>query len=89
LEESKLKIFRWKLIQYIIPTKKLLFQWKIVYNNRCNFCGNEEDYFINLLHVFFLKRFGKKYIISIYFLFHSIQQTIIHTMIFYVINSFI
>jgi hypothetical protein len=23
----------------------------------------QEDYFINLLHVFFLKRFGKKYII--------------------------
>jgi hypothetical protein len=32
-----------ELIQYIIPTKKLLFQWKIVNNNRCNFCGNEED----------------------------------------------
>jgi hypothetical protein len=48
LEENKLKIFRWKLIQYIIPTRKLLFQWKIVNNNRCNFCGNEEDY----LHYF-------------------------------------
>ena len=48
LEENKLKIFRWKLIQNIIPTKKLLFQWKIVNDNRCNFCGNEEDY----LHYF-------------------------------------
>jgi hypothetical protein len=57
LEENKLKIFRWKLIQYIIPTKKILFQWKIVNNDRCNFCG------IILLHVLFLKRFGKKYII--------------------------
>jgi hypothetical protein len=24
LEENKLKIFRWKLIQYIIPTKKII-----------------------------------------------------------------
>ena len=28
--------------------KKILFQWKIVNNNQCNFCGNEEDY----LHYF-------------------------------------
>jgi hypothetical protein len=34
LEENKLEMFRWKLIQYIIPTYKLLFQWKIVNNNR-------------------------------------------------------
>ena len=42
LEENKLKIFRWKLIQYIIPTKQILFQWKIVNNNRCNFCGRRQ-----------------------------------------------
>ena len=28
--------------------KKILFQWKIVNNNRCNICGNEEDH----LHYF-------------------------------------
>ena len=53
LEENKLKIFRWKLIQYIIPTNKLLFQWKIVNNNRCNFCGNEEDYLDYFITCFF------------------------------------
>jgi hypothetical protein len=67
LEENKPKIFRWKLIQYIIPTKKILFQWKIVYNNRCNFCGNEEDY----LHFFITCSFFKTFWEKIYNLFKS------------------
>jgi hypothetical protein len=29
LQENKLKIFRWKLIQFIIPTKKLLTVWRL------------------------------------------------------------
>ena len=48
LEENKLKIFRWKCLQYIIPTKKLLMKWRIANNNQCNFCGQDEDY----LHYF-------------------------------------
>jgi hypothetical protein len=44
LEENKLKIFRWKLLQYIIPTKKLLMKWRIAINRQCNFCGQDEDY---------------------------------------------
>ena len=56
-------IFRWKLTQYIIPSKKLLFQWKIVNDNQCNFCGNEEDY----LHYFITCSFWEK----IYNLFKS------------------
>jgi hypothetical protein len=30
LSENKLKIFRWKLLHFIIPTKKLLLKWKIM-----------------------------------------------------------
>jgi hypothetical protein len=67
LEENKLKIFRWKIMQYIIPTNKLLFQWKIVNNNRCNFCGNEEDY----LHYFITCSFFKTFREKIYNLFKS------------------
>ena len=67
LEENKLKISRWKLIQYIIPTNKLLFQWKIVNNNRCNFCGNEEDYLHYFITCSFLKTLWEK----IYNLFKS------------------
>ena len=48
LEENKLKIFRWKLLQYIIPTKKLLMKWRIAINIQCNFCGQDKDY----LHYF-------------------------------------
>ena len=47
--------------------KKLLFQWKIVNNNRCNFCGNEEDYLHYFITCSFLKMFWKK----IYNLFKS------------------
>jgi hypothetical protein len=67
LEENKLKIFRWKLIQYIISTKKLLFQCKIVNNNRCNFFGNEEDY----IHYFITCSFFKTFWGEIYILFKS------------------
>ena len=47
LEESKLKIFRWKLLQYIIPTKKLLMKWRIAINCQCNFCGQDEEIIIS------------------------------------------
>ena len=29
LKENKLKIFRWKLLHFILPCKQLLYQWKI------------------------------------------------------------
>jgi hypothetical protein len=40
----KLKIFRWKLLQFIIPTKSHLFKWKISADSLCNVCKVEEDY---------------------------------------------
>ena len=67
LEENKLKIFRWKLIQCIFPTTTILFQWTIVNNNRSNFCGNEEDY----LHYFITYSFFKTFWEKIYNLFNS------------------
>jgi hypothetical protein len=67
LEENKLNIFRWKLIQYIIPTQQLLFQWKIVNNNRYNFCENEEVYLHYFITCSFLKTFWER----IYNLFKS------------------
>ena len=44
LLENKLKIFRWKLLQFIIPTKSHLFKWKISTDSLCNVCKVEEDY---------------------------------------------
>jgi hypothetical protein len=46
---------------------KILFQWKIVNNNRCKFCGNEEDY----LHYFITCSFFKTFWDKIYNLFKS------------------
>ena len=39
LSENKLKVFRWKLLHFIIPTKKLLLKWKIMKNSLCNLCS--------------------------------------------------
>jgi hypothetical protein len=44
LSENKLKVFRWKLLHFIIPTKKLLLKWKIMKNSLCNLCNLVEDY---------------------------------------------
>lgn len=59
LDENKLRIFRWKLLQFIVPTKKLLFQWKIKENYLCNFCRKEEDYEEYFLSCTFLESFWK------------------------------
>ena len=61
LKENKLKIFRWKLLQYIIPTKQLLLKWKISENDKCNFCKTkEEDYLHFFITCSFLKDFWEK-----------------------------
>jgi hypothetical protein len=44
LLENKLKIFRWKPLQFIIPTKSHLFKWKISTDSLCNVYKVEEDY---------------------------------------------
>ena len=48
---KKLKIYRWKLLQFIIPTKSHLFKWKISTDSLCNVCKVEEDYDNFLCHV--------------------------------------
>jgi hypothetical protein len=60
LEENKLKIFRWKLLQYIIPTKKLLMKWRIAINSQCNVCGQDEDYLHYFISFPYLKEFWVK-----------------------------
>ena len=51
LEENKLKIFRWKLLQYIIPTKKLLMKWRIAINIQCNSVVKMKNIYITLYTV--------------------------------------
>ena len=41
--DSKLKIFRWKLLQFIIPANSHLFKLKISTDSLCNVCKVEED----------------------------------------------
>ena len=60
LEENKLKIFRWKLLQYTIPTKKLLMQWRIDINSQCNCCGQDEYYLHYFMSCPYLKEFWVK-----------------------------
>ena len=44
LELNKLKIFKWKLIHFILPCKELLKQWRIVNNSDCLVCKEKENY---------------------------------------------
>ena len=44
LELNRLKIFKWKLIHFILPSKELLKQWRIVNNSDCLVCKEKENY---------------------------------------------
>ena len=44
IHDNKIKMFRWKLLNRILPTKQLLHKWKISENPLCNSCGVIEDY---------------------------------------------
>jgi hypothetical protein len=33
MKENKFKVYKWKLIHYILPCKELLFKWHITTNN--------------------------------------------------------
>jgi hypothetical protein len=57
LELNKLKIFKWKLIHFILPCKELLTQWRIVNNSDCLVCKEKENY----KHFYFDCKYYKKY----------------------------
>jgi hypothetical protein len=45
MKENKFKVYKWKLIHYILPCKELLFKWHITTNNLCNNCQITENKF--------------------------------------------
>ena len=57
LELNKLKIFKWKLIHFILPCKESLKQWRIVNNSDCVVCTEKENY----KHFYFDCKYNKKY----------------------------
>ena len=57
LKDNKLKIFRWKLLHYILPCKMLLHQWKITQDDKCNMCKEKEDYEHLFLNCQYVKEF--------------------------------
>ena len=59
LRENKLKIFRWKILHFILPNKKLLYQWKITDTQLCNFCNVEENYSHFFIECKFLEPYWK------------------------------
>ena len=48
------------MLQYIVPTKQLLFQWKIANNKQCNYCKQEEDYCHYFITCPFLLNFWRR-----------------------------
>ena len=57
LRENKLKVFRWKLLHFIISTNKLLLKWKIMTNSLCNLCNTVEAYSHYFMTYIYLKKF--------------------------------
>ena len=53
-------IFQWKLIQFIIPRKKLLTVWRLSNCSLCNFCQIEENYIHLFISCKYLSHFWKK-----------------------------
>ena len=53
-------MIRWKLIQFIIPTNKLLAVWIFSNCNLCNLCQIEEDNTIYVCHVSICHSFEEK-----------------------------
>ena len=37
-------MFKWKLLNFILPCNDLLVQWKVLENNSCNFCKEIDNY---------------------------------------------
>jgi hypothetical protein len=52
MKENKFKVYKWKLIHYILSCKELLFKWHITTNYLCNNCQITEKY----AHFFECKR---------------------------------
>ena len=44
MKKNKFKVYKWKLIHYILQCKELLFKWHITTNNLCNKCQITENY---------------------------------------------
>jgi hypothetical protein len=43
MKENKFKVYKWKLIHYILPCKEVLFKWHITTNNLGNNCQIVEN----------------------------------------------
>ena len=44
LVSNKLKVFRWKLLSYILPNEENLFKWKIGSSPNCSMCKINDNY---------------------------------------------
>ena len=60
LDDNKLKVFRWKLLNKILPTKVHLYKWKITPNPLCNSCGQVENYYHFFIECEYIQNFKTK-----------------------------
>ena len=44
LKDNRIKMFRWKLMHYILPCNELLYQWKVVDSSLCSVCKTVDNY---------------------------------------------
>ena len=63
LNDNRLKIFKWKLLHFILPCNDLLFKWKILPENLCTYCKKKKmTTNISFSLVIITMSIGKKYI---------------------------
>lgn len=60
LQINKLKIFRWKLLHYILPCKQLLYIWKLKSDDQCHICNQLENYEHFFITCKYFQTFWKK-----------------------------
>jgi hypothetical protein len=67
-KENKFKVYKWKLIHYILPCKELLFKLHITTNNLCNNCQiteNDEHFFFECKRLERFWRIRKKLVLKL------------------------
>ena len=68
MKENKFKVYKWKLIHYILPCKELLFKLHITTNKLCNNCQiteNDEHFFFECKRLEKFWRIRKKLVLKL------------------------
>ena len=84
---NNIKMFRWKLITYILPTQESLFTWNIENSPLCRHCGKIDNYQHFFIDCNLLETFWEKIYITLKSIGFSKKISLPHLVIGYKIND--